>query len=647
MSSNYKIRRRQLLLGAAAGLAQTTIPASVKAQWVSPRKPLNVPPHDFIPPDPAHPYFKPQGGPLTKPLPLQKRFDGEGLPQNSSTNGKGALLDAEPVIEEASASSSEEGLIQTAAFTVPALSLDDTDIETVATTPTSSALVLYDVSGQWGWLGEIYAIMVGNLVSHFGSYTLLPVSQYTAGLMSTYKAVIYIGSTYEEANFPAAFLTDVPKYQSVNVVWIFDNIWKLTTLSATYGWTANIFEFPTTATAVSSVTYKGVSFKRYAQNADGVMTYGTVGAGVTVLANCVRANGTQFPWALRSKNLTYIGENPLSYLSEGDRYLVFCDLLFDAMGATPATTQYRAILRLEDNDYQSDPTKLKQVADWLKAQGVPFGYHIVPHYKDPTGYYNNGVAQDIPFNSASVKSFRDALVYFQGKGGTPILHGWTHQYYNAAYPADTLNPETGVSADDAEFFRFIWNASTATFTYAGPLPEDLTDHANKVNTWAAGRMTSALTEIGLDSRVTKPTMFTTPHYLGTATTVMASTAKFAARAERVLYYSGLLAAKAASPFDYTKIDYTKLAGQYFPYSVKDIYGGKVLPDTLGSIEPTAYLGYAARLPADIIADAARIKAVRDGVAAFQYHSYLDISYLQTVVTGLKNLGYTFVAPTTL
>ena len=84
------------------------------------------------------------------------------------------------------------------------------------------------------------------------------------------------------------------------------------------------------------------------------MNYSAIAAGTTVLANCVRSDGSTFPWALRSTGpnggtLTYIGENPLVYITEGDRYLAFCDLLFDALAAT-APVQHRALLRLEDID---------------------------------------------------------------------------------------------------------------------------------------------------------------------------------------------------------------------------------------------------------------------------------------------------------
>src|SRR5271170_7420124 len=55
----------------------------------------------------------------------------------------------------------------------------------------------------------------------------------------------------------------------------------------------------------------------------------------------------------------------------------------------------------------------------------------------------------------------------------------------------------------------------------------------------------------------------------------------------------------------------------------------------------------ARAPAGLhrIADAQRNLVVRDGWASFFYHTYDSISYLEQTVTGLKSLGYTFVAPT--
>jgi len=44
---------------------------------------------------------------------------------------------------------------------------------------TPKALVLYDTTGPWGYLGELYAIEAANLVGHFGTYTA---ESYRAGI---------------------------------------------------------------------------------------------------------------------------------------------------------------------------------------------------------------------------------------------------------------------------------------------------------------------------------------------------------------------------------------------------------------------------------------------------------------------------------
>src|SRR3954454_16226853 len=102
----------------------------------------------------------------------------------------------------------------------------------------STTLVLYDTTGEWGWLGELYAMMVANLASHFGSWTALPVASYTVGKLNAYTAVVYIGSTYGEP-LPSAFLNDVLA-TTKPVIWAYDNIWQLVSyspsFSTTYVW---------------------------------------------------------------------------------------------------------------------------------------------------------------------------------------------------------------------------------------------------------------------------------------------------------------------------------------------------------------------------------------------------------------------------
>ena len=490
-----------------------------------------------------------------------------------------------------------------------------------------SALVLYDTTGQWGWLGELYAIMTANLASHFGTWTAMPAVSYTAGSITQYSATIYIGSTYGEP-LPTAFLDDVLT-TTKPVIWIYDNIWQLTERSSnftgTYLWNWSGFDF----SSVEAVEYKGQSLKRYAANDAGIMNYATVSSSVAVLGIAVRSDGTSFPWALRSLNLTYIGENPLVYMSEGDRYLIFCDLLFDALAPTQGV-RHRAIVRLEDIDPSYDPNQLKTIANYLSQQRVPFGFQVVPLYLDPLGVYNPA---GTTIHLRDVPAMVSAIKYCQSKGGILIEHGWTHQYDS------TDNPYTAVTGDDCEFYRLTLNPDL-TVNYVGPLPEDS-------QSWASGRIQSAAAEFAA-AGLAVPGIFTFPNYAGSAVDYSVTTQTFAFRAERALYFLGLLSNGQKGPFNYTR-----LAGQFFPYTVKDIYCSyynpncKVLADTLGGIQPEPFGPTPARLPADIIADAQRTLVVRDGVASFFYNPSDNISYLKATIQGLKNLGYTFVSPTSL
>ena len=116
-------------------------------------------------------------------------------------------------------------------------------------------------------------------------------------------------------------------------------------------------------------------------------------------------------------------------------------------------------------------------------------------------------------------------------------------------------------------------------------------------------------------------------------------ALFGTRYDRGLYFPGLLTNTAA--------DSTKMMGQFFPYSVRDVYGSAVIPENIGNIEPEAFNNHPARLPADLIATAQANLVVRDGTASFFYHPYLGTAYLKQTVEGIQGLGYTFVAGSAL
>jgi uncharacterized protein YdaL len=441
------------------------------------------------------------------------------------------------------------------------------------------------------------------------------VGSYKAGGLSAYTAVIYVGSTYDEP-LPTAFLDDVTA-TTKPVTWIHDNLWELTsrdtTFAAKHGFTSGLFDFSN----VAEVDYKGKKLARSTTGGGGIMNVSISDpTKLTTLATAVRPDNTTFPWAVKSANFTYVGEIPYAYVTHDDRYLAFADLLFDSL-APNTVARHRALVRLEDVGPDSDPAELRAVADYLYAQKVPFSVATYPRYRDPKGVNNGGKAEDYTLLQRPLVV--SALKYMQSRGGTLIEHGYTHQYGNVA------NPYDGVSANDFEFYLAHVDAANSVI-YDGPVAGDSTS-------WALGRMLSSellFASAGLGT----PTTFEFPHYAGSPADYAAVNLLFNKRYERGLYFPGVLTG--------AKYDYTRQFGQFFPYSVRDVYGAAIIPENIGNVEPDAFNNHPARLPADLLASADRNLVVRDGMASFFYHPYLGTDYLKQLVTGIKAAGYTFV-----
>lgn len=572
-------------------------------------------------PGPAQPSSPAPGKGAQAPLP------GSGLAMAAATAAVGSGLPAAGVagrrlLTAAATALGTAALIGAAAAQTAPLppARSGNGVDGSAPAGANTALILYDVTGPWGFLGELYAIMSANLASQFGPWTAKPVAAYAAGEMNSYKAVLYVGSTYDEP-LPAAFLTDVLA-GTKRVLWCYHNIWQLTALApdfaTRYGWTWRAYD---TAT-VTEVRYKGQSLLRNALNGGGIMDYVSTGSA-TVLAQAVRSDGTAFPWALRSANLTYCGELPLAYISEGDRYLAFCDLLFDLLDPG-RPERHRGLLRIEDLNPTSDPTALRAVADYLSARGVPFGFTLFPRYTDPLGVFNNGRPITSNLSGAPAAATLAALKYLQSKGGVVSSHGYTHQFSNVA------NPYNAVSGDDFEFYRVVENADH-TLTFQGPLPGDS-------QTAAQGRWNNAIQGLQ-QAGFARPGICTFPHYSGSGPDYLAAAATFPKRWERSLYFRGLFAGGA--------LDYTRVAGQQYPFPVFDVYRSKVLPENIGCIEPEPFFQFPVQLPADLIGHAKRSLVVRDGFASFYFHPFWSIDYLKQTLEGIQALGYQFVNPATV
>jgi uncharacterized protein YdaL len=492
--------------------------------------------------------------------------------------------------------------------------------------PNQNTLVLYDSTGQWGWLGEAYGVMASNLVTHGSQYTLHPAAGYVAGELGGYTGLIYVGSTYDEP-LPTALLDDVLA-TTKPVLWMNDNIWQLaaraSNFAGQYGFTPMFFDFSNTLT----VTYKGVALQRNALAVPTGLLQTVINdpAKAQVLATATNDVGGTINWATRGANLTYIGEIPFSYTGSNDRYLAAVDLIGKVSNPSMLSRK-RALVRIEDVGADASPTRLRAIADYLYSKHVPFSVAVIPFYVDPNGTYNNGVpVQRHLYQSSGVVN---ALRYMQARGGTLLMHGYTHQYSNVA------NPYSGASGDDFEFYRAHISPDNYV-TYDSPVAEDSA-------LWAQGRIASGQQEFA-QAGFAVPNIFEAPHYAASAIDYQVFQPAFTARYDRGLYAAGWCpngTCGSGIP------DYTRIYGQFYPYLVRDIYGSVVIPEQLGNVELVEFNHNPPRSPADILHSANCNTVIQDGVQSFFFHPFLNISNLKQIVAGLQAMGYTFVPADTV
>lgn len=510
-------------------------------------------------------------------------------------------------------------------------------------------LIVYDgpPNTEFSKLGMAYSIMLKNLMGHFDSNAeMLPVQNYVAGKMQAYDAIFYMGAYYDNP-LPAAFLADVmatPK----TVVWFKYNLWQLAWNPA-YAFQSKFgFNFaslrglnavPTAANPApgffDTITYKSKPFVKYytfngatgAVNADpdiGVTTISDATKATTLVPVTNPKTGETVPYVLRSGNFWYVADMPFSFIGPRDRYLVLTDLLHDMLGVNHAES-HQALVRLEDVGAMVSVSAMKTLTNYLYGKKIPFSIATIPRYVDALGVYNGNIPQTVPLSQAT--NLKTSLNYALARGAEVVMHGYTHQYSNMR------NKYTGVSGDDYEFWNIVANS---------PVAEDST-------AWALGRLNAGKTE--LTSNGYTPVAWETPHYHASALASKAMPQVFPTTYQRVVYFT------ADQPNFNAAINKDFGVGQIFPYVIKkDHYGQRIIPESLGNIEydisaidPTSNFNYTWQ---DIVTNAEYGKTVRDGFASFFFHPFWlepavgvpGYADFQSTITGITNLGYTWVAP---
>ena len=483
-----------------------------------------------------------------------------------------------------------------------------------ATEPGFSTQNLSTQAFNYSEAAELYAIMLANLLGRYDNLNVVikPVSAYEAGAAQISKRTFYIGSTYADP-VPAALVSD--SLSGAPVTWINYQIWNLVPFTGAAGVDTHPLGFSYTmlhaaydqasyTTTFNKVDYRGFRFDKYLAPME-MVEVKPERSDVTVQAWAEDSQGSRIPYALQSGQFWYIADNPFVYIHETDRYLIFADLLGPMLGRNE-TCEPRAIARMEDLSPNDNASDLQRMLNSIRRVNIPFAAATIPLYKNNT----TGVTRTWTQNPTALLQ----LLRVPRIKGRIFQHGYTHQF-------EAFNNPSGETGTDFEFWQATDNGSGG-FNYIGPIPgQTPTDALARVR---AGN--TILRGLGL-----RPTGWVTPHYAANPDFYTSFNTIYPRVMERRLYRVG-----------------DTVAGQFFPYPVKDIAGTLILPETLGSLQP----GY---LVDRVIAAANANKAMHCPWAGHFFHAYtLNPNYdgpnaitpaqFEKMIRDIQALGYTYVDP---
>ena len=533
-------------------------------------------------------------------------------------------------------------------------------------------LILYDSFGAFGFTGKVNAMFLQNLLGHFDiDISAKPANEYKPNDMDNKQVVFYLGTSYKAMlKYPLNsvkrksyenFYKDIATKEKT-IVWMNYNLqdlekyWKdnklaNTTFSDKYG---------ISFLDVSQLKYNRVNYKN-TELYKGVVPFATPGSNVdkcvlesgkryacsielnrikitkqnnvkiysTAYSTINNGNTPKVAYITKAGKFWFVGDIPFTYMSEEDRYLAFSDLLHDML-KIPHKETHKAIMRLEDVDARTNLDDLNSIATFMGSKNIPFSVATIARYEDPLGIENNGVATTELLSNSKVGT---RLKELYNTGAISIVqHGTTHQYHKNLDDGvkNISNPYNGLSGDDFEFMRVIEHKNLS-YSYLYPIQND-----SKV--WAKARIKEGM-DIFNDMNI-KAFAWEAPHYMAGPNHYRGIKELYPVQYARVLYFPN-----EKSPDIATR---NKFIGQFYPYMIKkDLYGYTIIPENIHNIENIPNPGYRKLLPADTIHFAKKLKVVRDGVASFYYHPYLQSGYLKQIVEGLEAEGYTFVSAPSL
>ncbi|QUG82169.1 DUF2334 domain-containing protein [Bacillus nitratireducens] len=326
----------------------------------------------------------------------------------------------------------------------------------------------------------------------------------------------------------------------------------------------------------------------------------------------IEAKGTTLAYALSAD-----GNHPL-IVHQGTSYYVATPNLFDWMShyvgemlfsyfeQKPMTNKTSAYLRLEDVHPAVNVKQLKEIAELLKEKNLPYMITVIPVYKDP----DTGKTVHLKDNSELV----DVLRFMQDNGGSIVMHGYTHQFYDSEtgegfefwdvktdQPIRQPNHEKPKTKEDfqstEDYNKYVENGKAFEEKYTK-------DHIEK-----------GITEL-VEAKL-YPVAFEAPHYT-------MSQKGYEILSQYFSTYVGQL-----------QLNDTTWESMHSPAYISTpsfLHGMKLIPETVGFIEedkPQAIAKMKER--------AVSIEKLSDGIIGAFYHPYLGVTPLKEVLKELESI----------
>ncbi|MEN2257983.1 polysaccharide deacetylase family protein [Paraclostridium benzoelyticum] len=384
------------------------------------------------------------------------------------------------------------------------------------------------------------------------------INDYKKGSLKQYDSIFVINIENEIND--RDLLEDLSNYEH-GIYWIGNGIEDFLSYSDKYD-----LIYEKKINSINELNYKGN--KLTISSSDYFNVVNTIRQNSKILAT-MKDSYKEYPYVINNKNLYFISNYKI------DQSFIFEDTLNDFYNIKNFE-KGKVFVRIEDVHLFRDKDNLKEIADYLYSEGIPFMVALIPAYvNSKTGKINT--IKDDP-------EFIKTIKYMQDRGGSVVLHGYMHSL-----------DKREISGEGYEF----WDMEKDE-----PISENMEEYVKD-------RVLSGL-RLCVEKGI-YPIAFEAPHYAMDQN----------GYTELKKYFSTYVGQYQNNNENF--------ATSSFPYIIEGSKNFNILiPENLGYIERDN------KFSIDIIKNNFyKLSMVRGYTGGFFFHPYMNLDYLKQVISYLK------------